>query len=79
MEKLKISIIKGGREQSISAAKGNNLLSILIDSGIYVSAPCAGRGLCGKCKIQMLQGVTKATTEDKKFFSEEELDIDYPA
>ena len=77
MEKLKISIIKGGREQSISAAKGNNLLSILIDSGIYVSAPCAGRGLCGKCKIQMLQGVTKATTEDKKFFSEEELKAGY--
>ncbi|MDR2096537.1 MAG: ASKHA domain-containing protein [Treponema sp.] len=35
---------------------GESLLAALIRAGIAVSAPCGGRGLCGKCKIRLLSG-----------------------
>jgi uncharacterized 2Fe-2S/4Fe-4S cluster protein (DUF4445 family) len=36
-----------------------SLLSALIRGGVAVSAPCGGRGLCGKCKVRLLSGRIK--------------------
>lgn len=50
-----------------------NLLNGLHASGIQLMAPCGGKGTCGKCKIKVLEGTLEITSEDKRFFSEQEL------
>ncbi|MDD5757454.1 MAG: ASKHA domain-containing protein [Desulfobulbaceae bacterium] len=41
---------------SISAEAGENLLDVAARSGMYIPASCGGDGVCGKCKIKVLQG-----------------------
>lgn len=45
-----------------------NLLEILLENEIFVDNPCNGKGLCGKCKIRLLEGNLPAISE-----TEEEL------
>ena len=40
-------------QRTIEAEKGSNLLNVLRDAGIEVSAPCGGGGVCGKCKVKI--------------------------
>ena len=35
-----------------SVVHGENLLTALIKNGVYVGAPCGGRGSCGKCAVK---------------------------
>lgn len=52
-------------------------METLKKNNIYLSAVCAGRGTCGKCKIQVLNGDIAVSTEDERFFSKEELEQGY--
>lgn len=40
----------------IDARKGGSLLDALVKAGVFVSAPCGGRGVCGKCGVRVLSG-----------------------
>ena len=40
----------------IACKDGDNLLKVLLDSGIFVDNPCNGKGICGKCRIKILRG-----------------------
>lgn len=53
------------------------VLQYLSENKINLSAPCAGKGTCGKCKIKVLSGEEKVTVEEKKFFSKQELEDGY--
>lgn len=53
---LKIGIRTENGIQDIESAKGKSILQILQESGMYVSAPCAGNGTCGKCTVRILEG-----------------------
>lgn len=44
---------------------GESLLESLQNSGIYLSASCGGKGICGRCKIRVVKGKTK----EDSFFS----------
>lgn len=50
-----------------------NLFQILKEKNIYMPAPCAGRGICGKCRVKILKGYVAVTDSDRKVFSEKEL------
>lgn len=54
---------------------GESLLESLQNSGIYLSASCGGKGICGRCKIRVVKGKIK----EDSFFSltEEERDQGY--
>jgi uncharacterized 2Fe-2S/4Fe-4S cluster protein (DUF4445 family) len=38
-----------------------SVLSALVRAGIPVSAPCGGRGICGKCRLTLLEGSVRLT------------------
>lgn len=59
-------------ELSISD-KNKSLLTHLQEKGEFLPAYCAGRGTCGKCKVQFLNNIPAPTTYDSTFFSEKEL------
>lgn len=52
---------------------GQSILETLRAWGIYLDAPCGGRGTCGKCRIRLVKGDLAVTEADRSHFSEEEL------
>ncbi len=42
---------------AISVAPGENLLTAAASAGVYIHASCGGDGVCGKCKIELVDGV----------------------
>lgn len=59
--------------RKLPVKKGESLMDTLIRAGIYISAFCGGNGRCGKCKVQVLEGDAPISSEDRNFFTEEEL------
>ena len=53
--------------------KNKSLLTHLQEKGEFLPAYCAGRGTCGKCKVQFLNNIPAPTAYDTAFFSEKEL------
>ena len=59
-------------ELSISD-KNKSLLTHLQENGEFLPAYCAGRGTCGKCKVQFLNDAPVPTEHDSAFFSPKQL------
>lgn len=55
-EACQYSLTVEGKEQQLTCQATHTLLQSLIDGGIFPEANCGGRGTCGKCKIQVLEG-----------------------
>jgi uncharacterized 2Fe-2S/4Fe-4S cluster protein (DUF4445 family) len=51
---------EGGEEVSIYAVPGENLLDLARKANVVIDAPCSGNGSCGKCKVQLVDGVLKS-------------------
>ena len=49
-----ISINSG--KKTVKAPSGKSLLSTLADGGVHLSSACGGKGSCGQCKVQVLEG-----------------------
>lgn len=69
-----VVVHRGAETKRILVKEGESLLDAFIRQEIYISAPCGGKGRCGKCGVQILNGNTWISDEDKKIYSEEELD-----
>lgn len=62
---------------TIELQENESLFAALQKAGAKVFAPCGGKGICGKCAIRLVEGNLPVTAEDKKIFSEEQLDAGY--
>lgn len=72
-DKVLITVQKEDTTVSIEGNCGQTLLEIFRNENVYIDAICAGRGTCGKCKVQFLEGCPIPTKEDENFFTEEEV------
>lgn len=54
-----------------------NLLEMLQEKNEYISAPCNGNGICGKCIVRYKRGATEPTRRDREVFSEKQLEDGY--
>ncbi len=52
-ESVLVEIIHGGELISVPAGRGENLLKVLQEAGCAPDAPCGGRGVCGKCLVEL--------------------------
>ena len=43
-------------ERELEVASGGTLLNTLAVNGVYLSSACGGKGSCGQCKCQVLEG-----------------------
>ncbi|NLK74340.1 MAG: DUF4445 domain-containing protein [Clostridiales bacterium] len=67
-------IVNRGREWiSIDCDTNEKLLDALVRHKLYLSAVCGGKGRCGKCMIQVLEGDLDITDADRKYISEAQL------
>lgn len=72
--KTEVRVKKGTEEKTIMVNPNETLMDALIRNGFYISAPCGGKGRCGKCRIQVLDGDTWISPEDESAFTREELE-----
>nr|MCR4908832.1 ASKHA domain-containing protein [Lachnospiraceae bacterium] len=72
-ESVIVSIADEKGDYELSASPGSNLLELLQENRIPLSAICGGSGRCGKCAVKLLEGDLKISGSDRRFFSEEEL------
>ncbi len=57
---MKHSVLFQPDNITVSVEKGENLLTVAADAGVYVHAYCGGDGVCGKCIIKIDQGEVRA-------------------
>ncbi len=73
MNEIKVRFEPEGKVGKIQ--KGQNLLEALSKVGIWIDAPCGGKGLCGKCKVRVTgdQHLPPSNTE-LKFLTLKEIE-----
>ena len=70
-----LQIKLAGSDKCISCEKGQNLLKVLLNEGIFVDNPCNGTGVCGKCKVCVKSGeVSAVNATEKELLSQVELE-----
>ena len=68
----RIEIVNDGTVRE--CAEGANLLAELLRASAFVDNPCNGTGVCGKCKVRIVDGeVSKVSATEQKLLSREEL------
>lgn len=60
-------------ESKLFFKSGESLLLLCQKAGIPVAANCGGKGICGKCRVRFLKGAPLPTTQERRFFSPDEL------
>ena len=59
--------------RDIPLTEGMSLYMALQKAKIAFSAPCSGTGICGACKIKLIEGNLEITKKDRRLLSDEEL------
>ena len=57
---VKIDINEGGKVLEVES--GSTLLNTLSEQGIFLPSACGGKGACGQCKCQVLEGGDDVTS-----------------
>lgn len=58
-------------------ANYSNILELLQENKLSELSNCGGKGICGKCKIKILEGNAPVSKSDKRHFTQEELKDGY--
>ena len=56
-------------ERELEVASGGTLLNTLAVNGVYLSSACGGKGSCGQCKCQVLEGGGEILPSEVPHFS----------
>ncbi|CBZ03373.1 putative electron transfer protein [Clostridium botulinum H04402 065] len=65
----RITFIK--EQLEIEVENGTKLIECIRKAGLYIEAPCNGKGKCGKCKV-IAKGNLSPKTKDEEKFTESE-------
>ena len=60
-------------ERNMSVPMGGTLLNTLQNQGIFLSSACGGKGSCGQCRCQVLEGGGAPIATELPHFSRKEL------
>lgn len=72
--KLNLVIIENDHNKIVKVKQGENLLKALRDNDFLVEAPCGGKGLCGKCKVKLIDGKIDYEQSELNFLTKSEID-----
>jgi len=68
--KVKITV---NNDTDITADSGKTLLSTMADNNIFLSSACGGKGSCGQCKVQVLEGGGNILPTETVHFSRKQM------
>lgn len=63
--------------RSVTAESGQTLLEIAAQAGVTVNNQCGGQGVCGKCRVKLVQGKASSTGRIIGFLDKKELQDGY--
>jgi len=73
-EKVQVDVRdQNGNRKVLYANRGDNLLEVLRNGGVFVSSLCGGKGTCGKCRVQFIKGVPALSQLDERHLSQGEI------
>lgn len=62
----------------VPAQKGDNLLHIAGKANVFIDGSCGGKGTCGRCKVQVVYGVTSPLNlKEQTILTEKEINEGY--
>lgn len=64
---------ESAREVRMTCPGGCRVHEYLQSQGTALAMPCGGKGMCGKCRVRVVQGKLPVTPEDKRIFSDAQL------
>ena len=67
-----VNITINGKD-TISVGQGGSLLTTMAENGIYLSSACGGKGSCGQCKCQVVEGGGEILDSEKGHFSRKQI------
>lgn len=70
-------VININGQKNIEVNQGESLLTTLSENGIYLSSACGGKGSCGQCKVQVLEGGGEILDVEKGHFSRKQIKDHY--
>lgn len=75
MNKYKVTFLPDRKEVEVD--EGVTLFKAAEKAGVYLNSLCGGEGVCGKCRVQITKGNSKADEHSMPFFSREEIQNGY--
>lgn len=60
-------------EETITVQQGASLMSTLADNGIHLSSACGGKGSCGQCRVQVLEGGGEILDSERPHFTRKQI------
>jgi Na+-transporting NADH:ubiquinone oxidoreductase subunit F len=64
-------------KDTLSVEQGSSLLATLANNGIYLSSACGGKGSCGQCKCQVVEGGGEILDSEKGHFTRKQIKEHY--
>lgn len=68
----KVNITINGKD-TLNVEQGGNLLMTLSEQGIYLPSACGGKGSCGQCKCQVLEGGGEILDSERGHFTRKQV------
>lgn len=63
-----------GQNNSFEYTSDKDLLQILVENHVFVDNPCNGKGVCGKCKVRIIEGeLPDISQTERNFLKEDEI------
>ncbi len=67
-----VTITINGKEK-LTVDQGSSLLSTLAEQNVYLPSACGGKGSCGQCKCQVLEGGGEILDSEKVHFTRKQI------
>lgn len=61
---MNVEVIKNGKHHRFQVKQGSNLMDFLLKAGMMTGTECAGRGICGKCRVLVHSGEVPHAASD---------------
>ena len=71
----RVTVLYGDEARIIDAERGSLLGDVIVASGLPLEQPCAGRGICGLCKVLSEEGLAPPDDVEREHLSPGELAI----
>lgn len=61
-----LTICQGPQTTQVTFEPGTPVYQVLAQAGIHLAQPCGGRGVCGKCAVELSGGVSAPTPQEQR-------------
>ena len=60
-------------DKTLSVPQGASIMNTLTQNGIYLPSACGGKGSCGQCKLQVIEGGGEILDSERPHFTRKEI------